>query len=85
MAAFPSAAATLQTGLLDPIPLITRSLNLVLLPIVDKSTNFTSVPDRFYEGAWLIFVIFLTASSAQLSDSAFLLQISSARWVLYSG
>jgi polyferredoxin len=60
MAAFPSAAATLQTGLLDPIPLITRSLNLVLLTIVDKSANLISVPDRFYEGAWLIFLIFLT-------------------------
>lgn len=61
MAAFPSIAATLQTGLLDPIPLLTRSVNLVLLPIIDKPVNITSVDGRFYEGAWLIFTIVLTA------------------------
>jgi polyferredoxin len=61
MAALPWAGATLQTGLLDPIPLITRSLNLVLLSIVDRSANLISVPERFYEGAWLIFAIFLAA------------------------
>ncbi|MHC4739187.1 MAG: 4Fe-4S binding protein [Planctomycetota bacterium] len=61
MAAFPSLAATLQTGLLDPIPLVTRSFNLVLLPIVDKPINFVSVAGRFYEGAWLVFIMFLAA------------------------
>ena len=61
MAAFPSLAATLQTGLLDPIPLITRSFNLLLLPIIDRAANLVSVTARFYEGAWLILVIFLTA------------------------
>jgi len=57
MAAFPSIAVTLQTGLLDPLPLITRSFNLVLLPIFD----IASAAERFYEGAWLILAIFLTA------------------------
>jgi polyferredoxin len=61
MAAFPSLAATLQTGLLNPIPLVTRSFNLLLLPIIDSSVNFVSVTARFYEGAWLILVIFLAA------------------------
>ena len=61
MAAFPSLAATLQTGLLDPIPLVTRSFNLLLLPIIDRAANFVSVTARFYEGAWLILAIFLTA------------------------
>ena len=61
MAAFPSLASTLQTGLLDPIPLVTRSVNLVLLPILDSSVNFVSVTSRFYVGAWLIFLMFLTA------------------------
>ncbi len=61
MAAFPSVGATLQTGLLDPIPLVTRSFNLVLLPIADRSVNVTSVAGRFYESAWLIFAVFLTA------------------------
>src|SRR4030042_2579990 len=59
-AAFPSIAASLQTGLLDPIPLVTRSFNLVLLPILDRGFNFVSATGRFYEGAWLIFAIFLT-------------------------
>jgi len=61
MAAFPTLDVTLQTGLLDPIPLVTRSFNLLLLPIADKSVNFVSVTARFYEGAWLVFLIFLTA------------------------
>ncbi len=61
MAAFPSLAATLQTGLLDPIPLITRSFNLVLLPIADSPVSFVSIAQRFYEGAWLILAVFLTA------------------------
>ena len=61
MASFPSMAATLQTGLLDPITLVTRSFNLLLLPIIDRTVNLVSVTTRFYEGAWLILAIFLTA------------------------
>jgi len=61
MAAFPSMAATLQSGLLDPISLITRSFNLVLVPIADRSANLICVPQRFYEGAWLVFAMFLSA------------------------
>jgi len=60
MAAFPSIGATLQTGLLDPVSLITRCFNLVLLPIADSSVNLASVAARFYEGAWVILAIFLT-------------------------
>ena len=71
MAAFPSLAATLQTGLLDPIPLVTRSFNLVLLPIVDEPVNFVSVAGRFYEGAWLIFAIFLAAVLLNLAIPRF--------------
>ncbi|MBN1795717.1 MAG: 4Fe-4S binding protein [Sedimentisphaerales bacterium] len=61
MAAFPSLAATLQTGLLDPIPLVTRSFNLVILSIADKAFNpdFSgSTTARLYEGAWLVFTVF---------------------------
>jgi ferredoxin len=61
MAAFPSLAGSLQTGLLDPIPLVTRSFNLLLLPIADRIVDFVSVTARFYEGAWFILVIFATA------------------------
>jgi polyferredoxin len=71
IAAFPSIGATLQTGLLDPIPLITRSFNLVLLPIVDRSVSLASVAERFYEGAWLIFTIFLTAVLLNLAIPRF--------------
>jgi polyferredoxin/formate hydrogenlyase subunit 6/NADH:ubiquinone oxidoreductase subunit I len=60
MAVFPSIAASLQTELLDPIPLITRSFNLVLLPLVDGTINIVSASSRFYTGGWLIFAIFLT-------------------------
>ena len=61
MAAFPSVSATLQIGLLDPISVITRSFNLVLLPLADSSANLVTVPRRFYEWGWLIFAIFLSA------------------------
>jgi polyferredoxin len=60
MAAIPFFSATLQTGLLDPIPLLTRSFNLTLLAIFDNA-GFISAQQRFYEGAWIIFTIFLTA------------------------
>jgi polyferredoxin len=61
MAAFPSLSATLQTGLLDPIPLVSRSFNLAVLAITDRAFNIISASPRFYEGAWLIFTIFLAA------------------------
>ena len=60
MAAFPSLASTLQTGLLDPIPLVTRSFQLVLLPIFDRGAYLTSVNARYYEFGWLIFAVFAT-------------------------
>ncbi len=61
MAAFPSLAASLQTGLLDPIPLLTRSVNLMLLPILDSSANLTAQSERFYELGWLTLAVFATA------------------------
>jgi polyferredoxin len=61
MAAFSPIGASLQTGLLDPIPLVTRSFNLLLLPVLDRPVNLVSAAERFYEGAWLIFAIFLSA------------------------
>jgi polyferredoxin len=63
MAAFPSAVVSLQTGLLDPIPLATRSVNLLLLPIIDRAADSVAITatERFYEGAWLILAIFVAA------------------------
>ncbi|MBA7623929.1 Ferredoxin-type protein NapF [subsurface metagenome] len=71
MAAFPSIGVTLQTGLLDPIPLMTRSFNLVLLAIADRPANLVSATARFYEGAWLILAIFLTAVLLNLAIPRF--------------
>jgi polyferredoxin len=61
-AALPMAGwASLQSGLLDPIPLVTRSINLTLLPIIDSLTNTISATPRYYEGAWLLLAVFFAA------------------------
>jgi polyferredoxin/formate hydrogenlyase subunit 6/NADH:ubiquinone oxidoreductase subunit I len=52
-------AASLQTGLLDPIPLIYRSINLMLLPMVDSAVLGMSPAVRLYSGAWFIGALFL--------------------------
>lgn len=52
--------ASLQTGLLDPLPLFYRSVNLALLPIIDGTAVKLSVSSRFYEGAWFIGSIFIS-------------------------
>ena len=54
-------SASLQIGLLDPIPLVYRSINLIILPLVDGSALKLSAKPRYYTGAWLIGWIFLTA------------------------
>jgi len=51
------AASSLQTGLLDPIPLMHRSVNLVLFTAV----NGLGTASRFYVGAWAIAAVFLAA------------------------
>lgn len=51
--------ASLQTGLLDPIPLLQRSVNLVILAVTDAAPQVLSHSQRYYEGAWVIGVIFL--------------------------
>ena len=52
---------SLQTGLLDPLPMLYRSINLALLPLVDRGVIQITAMPRLYEGAWLIGTIFLTA------------------------
>jgi polyferredoxin len=49
--------ASLQSGLLDPIPLVHRSVNFTLLPLAESLSN----SQRYYEGSWLIGTIFLVA------------------------
>lgn len=54
-------ASLLQTGLLAPIPLATRSVSITLLPVLDAPFGISSITQRYYEGAFLIFTIFLIA------------------------
>jgi polyferredoxin/ferredoxin len=48
----------LFTGLLDPIPFFHRSINLIILPILDLFFNLLSVEPRVYEGAFLVGTLF---------------------------
>jgi len=63
--------ASLQTGLLDPLPLIHRAVNLVILPLLDGVTHQLAVSQRHTQGAWLIGAIFLTAVLLNLSTPRF--------------
>lgn len=54
-------AASLQTGLLDPIPLFYRSVNLTLLPLVDGRLITLSAASRLYPGAFAMGAVFWTA------------------------
>ena len=55
------AVRSIQTGLLDPIPLLYRTAGLAVLPVLDRSPPLLSSAPRHYEGAWLIGTVFLTA------------------------
>lgn len=50
-------ASSLQTGLLDPIPLFHRSMNLVILAAFDG----LATASRFYVAAWSIAAVFFAA------------------------
>lgn len=52
-------ATSLQSGLLDPIALMHRSVNLTLLPILDAPLNCLSAVPRVYPGSMAIGVLFL--------------------------
>ena len=54
-------ASSLQSGLLDPIALLHRSVNLALLPLLDRTNTIISPTARNYEQAWLIGFVFLAA------------------------
>jgi len=63
---FPSSGkwiqqASLQTGWLDPLPLLHRSVNLVLIPLFDGSLVHLSATQRYYQGAWAIGAVFFAA------------------------
>lgn len=52
---------SLQTGLLDPIPLVHRSVNLALLPLADRPAEAVNPVPRYYTLTWLIGGVFLAA------------------------
>jgi len=59
-------SSSLQTGLLDPIPLFHRSVNLVLLPLLDEPIFHLSSQQRYYETSWIIGCIFLITAALNL-------------------
>jgi ferredoxin len=58
-AAWPAALAPLQIGWLDPISLVYRSFNLVVLPAADLATASWFPSGRFYAGAALLGGLFV--------------------------
>jgi len=64
-------AASLQIGLLDPLALVYRSLNLVVLPLIDVGVQKLSAVERYYEGSWFIGAIFLAAVFISLAIPRF--------------
>lgn len=68
---YQTSTASLQIGLLDPIPLVYRSINLVILPLVDRTAVSISTIPRSYDGTWLIAVIFLSAVLLNLAVPRF--------------
>lgn len=64
-------SASLQIGMLDPIPLVYRSINLVILPLVDGTAVKLFINARYYEGSWLIGTIFITAVFLNLKTPRF--------------
>ena len=55
-------AASLQIGLLDPIALMHRSINLIVMPLLDATHLNLSAARRLYEGSWLIGAVFFAAA-----------------------
>ncbi len=64
-------SVSLMTGLLDPIPLVYRSVNFLLLPIADSSIHLVSAAQRHYEGAWLTACVFFAALLLNLAIPRF--------------
>jgi ferredoxin len=60
---------SVQTGLLDPLPLIHRSINLAVAPLADP--GLLSPSPRFYASVWLIGVVFLVVVGLSLVLSRF--------------
>ena len=49
-----AAFGSVQTGILDPLPLLHRSINLTLIPLADPGTGILHDEPRAYKSAWLL-------------------------------
>ncbi|MBT8372864.1 MAG: 4Fe-4S binding protein, partial [Deltaproteobacteria bacterium] len=54
-------SASLQIGLLDPLALVYRSVNLIVLPLFDQTALKLATVPRLYDGTWLIAAVFVSA------------------------
>jgi ferredoxin len=68
---YQTSTASLQIGLLDPIALVYRSINLVILPLAGRSVVSVSAASRAYDGTFLIAAIFLAAVLLNLAVPRF--------------
>ena len=64
-------SSLLMTGFLDPIPLVYRSVNFLILPLADSSLHLVTAAQRHYEGAWLTGAIFFAALLLNLAIPRF--------------
>ncbi|MFZ5451950.1 MAG: 4Fe-4S binding protein [Thermodesulfobacteriota bacterium] len=56
---FLALTGSVQTGVFDPLPLLHRSVNLALLPLVDNHLGVLSDAPRYYASVWIIGVVLL--------------------------
>jgi polyferredoxin len=68
-------AGPLLTGLLDPLPLIHRSANLLLAPILDRPFQVLATKPRYYEHAWTLGAAFLAVVLANLAVPRFFCRV----------
>ncbi len=65
------ASSTLLGGFLDPIPLLYRSINFLILPLADSSAHFVFAAQRHYDLAWLTALVFFSAILLNLAIPRF--------------
>ena len=69
VAGYRQPAPTALVGLLDPLALFTRSMDLLLLPLVPPV--WESAPARFYQSGVLLLSVFATAVALNLKNPRF--------------
>jgi len=66
-----AAFGSLQVALFDPIPVVYRSFNLLLLPAADQVGQTIWPVGRLYQGAWAFGAVFVTAVVLNLAVPRF--------------